>query len=107
MLHTLSAIGTFLVNNQTLLLTVVLPLVLALLKSTAWGKAHHKALLDVMQAVEDVGATNVKVRVANTALTAGAAVQAAITNSTDVVDPNKTPKPLAVRILQELARGVK
>lgn len=107
LLHVLSAICGFLSRNEGILISVVLPLALAVLKTTAWGKAHKQALLLVVQAVEDTQDENAKKLVANASQLEKSGVQAAIDNAVRIVDPGKTPERPAMLLLRELARGVK
>lgn len=98
-------LSTFLHNHEELLIALI-PLLIALVKTTSWGKANQQALIVVTEAVESVAAKHVKEEVADKQPALTPQVQDAIQHAVAVADPGKTPKTGWEQIVTELCRGL-
>ncbi len=84
------------------LLGTLLTAALTILKLSSWGKAKSDALDAVVNAVEKVGALEVKTGVTDQEGNLTPAAKDAIHHAVSKADPKKTPEALASRVAKSI-----
>ncbi|MHB1462006.1 MAG: hypothetical protein ACYC1M_12045 [Armatimonadota bacterium] len=96
-------IGAFLHEHKDMILMILISL-LTTVKITAWGRGQAQALDTVIGVIEQVGAGDVKGKVADTSTALASVAKDAIRDSVAKADPKKTERTVVNRILTELFR---
>ena len=96
---------TFLFEHKEVLTTLLVSLV-ALLKLTSWGRSRSEALDAVVDIIERVGDKKVKTDIAAHEAHLKAGARDALHYAVSKADPKKKATGLAIRVAQELLRGL-
>lgn len=95
----------FVVDNKDVLITFVVSLV-AVIKLTAWGRAQAAALDTVVGAVECLGASDVKTKVAAAEKRLADAARDALKDAVAKADAKKTSLGAVLKFIREVLRGI-